>query len=128
VSGTADIDRFTSAGMPSYTDQTQTPDNGARQFGARFEPELCMSATKAWGGWLRRMFEQQKSLREQWDRRNGVPIEDGRAVDRVHEERPHPERRRFRSDAQLRAERQEDKQEWLSSSPSRKREDAWSNF
>jgi hypothetical protein len=70
------------------------------------------------------MFYQQKSLREQWEQRNGLAIEDGRAVDGVHEEPPHPERRRFRSDAQLRAEREDDKQEWVSSSPSRKREDA----
>jgi hypothetical protein len=69
------------------------------------------------------MFEQQ-SLREQWEQPNGVAIEDGRAADRVDEDRPHPERRRFRSDAELRAEREKDKQEWVSSSPSRKREDA----
>jgi hypothetical protein len=67
------------------------------------------------------MFEQQMILRGQWEKRNGLSIENERAGDRV---RYDAERRKFRSDARLRAEREEDQREWVNSAEPRKREDS----
>ena len=62
------------------------------------------------GARLGRMFEQLRNLREQWKQHTVVALENGRdrIRDRRHDAESHVERRRFRSDAQLRAERAED--------------------
>jgi hypothetical protein len=83
--------------------------------------EMSMSATKTRGAWLRRMIAQQMILRQQWAQRDSAAIEYGR--EGVREGRPHADRRRFGSDAQLRADNEQVKREWVNSSPPRKRRD-----
>jgi hypothetical protein len=80
---------------------------------------------------LHRVLEQMRSVREHWAQRIFVALENRKAAGRRCEGRHEAhaestcavERRRFRSDAQLRAERAEDKREWVNSSSPRKREE-----
>jgi hypothetical protein len=80
------------------------------------------------------MLDQVRSVREQWAHHIVAALENRKSVNRLLQERhdasaksicveTHAERRRFRSEAQLRAEREEDKREWVNSSPRPKREE-----
>jgi hypothetical protein len=70
------------------------------------------------------MLEQVRSVREQWAHHIVAALENRKAVDRALQERhdappksncvgAHAERRKFRSDAQLRAERAEDERRFI---------------
>ena len=71
------------------------------------------------------MLDQVRSVREQWAHHIVAALENRKAVDRALQERDdarhkaicvgtHAERRRFRSDVQLRAERAEDERRFTS--------------
>ena len=87
--------------------------------GAQFEARLSMNGIQSRAARLRRICKQQMTLREQLELRNVVTLENGKAVGRIRERPPdtesHGERRRFRSDAQLRADRADDERRFVSS-------------